>query len=32
MKDEHLDDLMQQARETYRVPPAADFDAIWTRV
>lgn len=32
MKDERLDDLMRDARETYRVPPAADFDAIWSRV
>lgn len=32
MKDERLDDLMRDARDTYRVPPAADFDAIWSRV
>lgn len=32
MKEERLDDLMRDARDTYRVPPAVDFDAIWTRV
>lgn len=32
MKDERLDDLMQHARDSYRVPPSADLDAIWSRI
>lgn len=30
--DDHLDDLMRTARESYRVPPAADLDALWPRI
>lgn len=32
MKDETLDDLLREARQNYRVPPAAPFDALWERI
>lgn len=32
MKDERLDELMLEAKDSYRVPPAADFDAMWARI
>lgn len=32
MKDERLDELMQRARDSYRVAPPADFDAMWSRI
>jgi len=32
MKDERLDELMLDAKESYRVPPAADLDAMWARI
>lgn len=32
MKDERLDELMQRARDSYRVPPSADYDALWSRI
>ena len=32
MKDERMDELMQHARDSYRVPPAVDFDAMWSRI
>ncbi len=32
MKDERLDELMRHARDSYRVPPAADLDAMWSRI
>lgn len=32
MKEERLDELMLDARESYRVPPAADFEAMWARI
>ena len=32
MKDESLDRLMHDAKDTYRVPPTADFDAMWTAI
>lgn len=30
--DDTMDGLMRTARESYRVPPAADLDAIWSRI
>ena len=30
--DDHLHDLLRTARESYRVPPAADLDALWPRI
>jgi hypothetical protein len=32
MKDDRLDELMLEAKDSYRVPPAADFDAMWARI
>lgn len=32
MKDERLDDLLREAKQTYRVPPEAPFDAMWERI
>ncbi len=32
MKDERLDDLLQEATQSYRVPPDAPFDAMWERI
>lgn len=32
MKDERLDDLLREAKESYRVPPTAPFDAMWERI
>ncbi len=32
MTDERLDDLLREAKTSYRIPPAADFDAIWSKV
>lgn len=32
MTDERLDDLLKEARTSYRVPPAAPFDAMWERI
>ncbi len=32
MKEERLDELMLDAKESYRVPPAADLDAMWARI
>lgn len=32
MKAERLDDLLQEARTSYRVPPEAPFDAMWERI
>lgn len=32
MTEEQLDDLLHDAARSYRVPPNADFDAMWQRV
>lgn len=32
MKDERLDDLLREAKQSYRVPPEAPFDALWERI
>ena len=32
MKDERLDDLLRQAKQTYRVPADAPVDAMWERI
>lgn len=32
MTDERMDDLLKVARTSYRVPPAAPFDAMWERI
>lgn len=32
MTEEQLDDLLHDAAKSYRVPPNADFDAMWQRV
>src|SRR3954466_13968410 len=32
MNDERFEELMQDASHTYRKPPVADFDAMWTSI
>jgi hypothetical protein len=32
MNDERFEELMQDASQTYRKPPVADFDAMWTSI
>lgn len=32
MDDHRLDDLLEEARDHYRVPPAANADALWSRI
>ena len=32
MKDERLDALLREAKQTYRVPPEAPLDAMWERI
>jgi hypothetical protein len=32
MNDERFDELMRDAKKTYRTPPAADFDAMWQSI
>jgi hypothetical protein len=32
MTDERFEDLMRDAKKTYRTPPSADFDAMWNSI
>ena len=32
MTDERFDELMRDAKKTYRTPPTADFDAMWDSI
>ena len=29
MTDEHFEELMRDAKKTYRAPPSTDFDSMW---